>query len=99
MKVFCQLFFGNYISEEPDPLNIEILQDEENKKKNKKDSSFTDKYKMKENKENLKTKKNGGFSDHVYQKATDFNFFTDFQLIFQVDRITNCIYQLKEKRL
>ena len=53
----------------------------------------------KENKENLKTKKNGGFSDHVYQKATDFNFFTDFQLIFQVDRITNCIYQLKEKRL
>ena len=60
---------------------------------------FTDKYKMKENKENLKTKKNGGFSDHVYQKATDFNFFTDFQLIFQVDRITNCIYQLKEKRL
>ena len=69
------------------------------KKKSKKDSSFTDKYKMKENKENLKTKKNGGFSDHVYQKATDFNFFTDFQLIFQVDRITNCIYQLKEKRL
>ena len=46
---------------------------------------------MKENKENLKTKKNGGFSDHVYQKATDFNFFTDFQLIFQVDGITNCI--------
>ena len=40
---------------------------------------------MKENKENLKTKKNDGFSDHVYQKATDFNFFTDFQLIFQVD--------------
>lgn len=68
-------------------------------KKSKKDSSFTDKYKMKENKENLKTKKNGGFSDHVYKKATDFNFFTDFQLIFQVDRITNCIYQLKEKRL
>ena len=64
-----------------------------------KDSSFTDKYKMKENKENLKTKKNGGFSDHVYKKNTDFNFFTDFQLIFQVDRITNCIYQLKEKRL
>ena len=29
---------------------------------------------MKENKENLKTKKNGGFSDHVYKKATDFNF-------------------------
>jgi len=65
----------------------------------KKDSSFTDKYKMKENKENLKTKKNGSFSDHVYQKATNFNFFTDFQLIFQVDRITNCIHQLKEKRL
>ena len=54
---------------------------------------------MKENKENLKTKKNGGFSDHVYKKTTDFNFFTDFQLIFQVDRITNCIYQLKEKKL
>jgi len=68
-------------------------------KKSKKDSSFTDKYKIKENKENLKTKKNGGFSDHVYKKATDFNFFTDFQLIFQVDRITNCIYQLKEKKL
>lgn len=24
---------------------------------------------MKENKENLKTKKNGGFSDHVYKKT------------------------------
>ena len=34
---------------------------------------------MKENKENLKTKKNGGFSEHVYKKATDFNFFTDLK--------------------
>ena len=31
------------------------------KKKSKKDSSFTDKYKMKENKENLKTKKKRWF--------------------------------------
>lgn len=43
-------------------------------KEKQKDSSFTDKYKMKENKENLKTKKNDGFSDHVYKKNTDFNF-------------------------
>ena len=29
---------------------------------------------MKENKENLKTKKNDGLSDHIHKKATDFNF-------------------------
>ena len=54
---------------------------------------------MKENKENLKTKKKRWFFRPCHKKTTDFNFFTDFQLIFQVDRITNSIYQLKEKRL
>lgn len=44
-------------------------------KKKQKDSSFTDKYKMKENKENLKTKKNGGFSDHVYKKPPILTFY------------------------
>ena len=52
---------------------------------------------MKENKENLKTKKNGGFSDHVYQKATDFNFHPTSNSSFKLTELLILFTNLKEK--
>ena len=53
-------------------------------KEKQKDSSFTDKYKMKENKENLKTKKNSGFSDHVYKKPPILTFLSTSNSSFKL---------------
>ncbi len=52
---------------------------------------------MKENKENLKTKKNGGFSDHVYKKPPILTFLPTSNSSFKLTELLIVFTNLKKK--